>query len=126
MVMLLSELFRWWYGAGWRSQAKSIAIRIEGTIDYFSMDILLKTLFSPYRQISAGRVDGSLEVQLHAFIDKLFSRFIGAGIRTVILFIGVFGILLQFIGSFLFLVGWFILPFVPVVGLVLSLGGVTF
>lgn len=124
--MLILELFRWWYIAGWRGQAKNIAVKLDGTIDYFSMDLLLKTLFSPYRQISAGSVDGSLEVKLRALVDKMFSRIIGAVIRFVILIIGSIVILLQIVIGLLFLFGWGLMPVLPAVGLILSLAGVVF
>jgi len=75
-MLLVTELFKWWYTAGLRQRLKKISVRLDGTIDYFSMDLLVKTLFAPFRQISAGKVDGSLEVKMRALIDRLFSRHI--------------------------------------------------
>ena len=123
-MLLVTSLLRWWYGAGWRRRASHIATRLDGTIDYFSMDLLLKTLFAPFRQISAGRVDGPLGVQLRAMIDKLFSRVIGAFVRTIILVIGGVVIGVQVLFSIIVLALWAFVPLVPVVAVVLSIIGV--
>jgi hypothetical protein len=126
VMVLVLNLLRWWYTDGWRARARLVADRLDGTIDYFSIDLLLKTLFSPFRQISAGRVDGPLGVQFRALIDKLFSRIIGAFIRLIILVIGGIIIGLQVLLSLIILLGWMIVPLFPVIGLILTLIGRTF
>lgn len=124
-MVLAFALLRWWYTDGWRARARLIANRLDGTIDYFSIDLLLKTLFSPFRQISAGRVDGPLGVQMRALVDKLFSRVIGAFIRLIILVIGGIIIGVQVLLGLLILIGWTLVPLLPVIGLVLTLLGRT-
>lgn len=124
-MLLIAELFRWWYGDGWRQRVQFIAGRLDGTIDYFSFDLLLKTLFAPFRQISVGRVDGPLEVKLRALVDKLFSRVIGAFIRSIILLVGAIAIGLQVVMSLLLLVGWGLVPLLPVIGVGMTLLGWT-
>lgn len=76
--MFIVGLLSWWYGAGWVAEAKRVRERIASTADYFSIDLLVKTLFSPFRQISAGKVNGPLGVKWRAFVDRLISRCIGA------------------------------------------------
>ncbi len=125
-MLLVVELFRWWYTDGWRQRAKRVALRLDGMIDYFSMDLLLKTLFAPFRQISAGRVDGPLGVKLRAMVDKLFSRIIGAFVRMLIMAVGLVAITLQVLIGLLVLLGWALLPLLPIVGVVLSLKGPAF
>ena len=124
-MLLALSLLRWWYGDGWRSRARLVAGRLEGVIDYFSVDLLIKTLFAPYRQISAGRVDGPLGVQFRAMIDKLFSRIIGAFIRLILLVVG--GVTIGLTAAFgcVVLLGWSLVPLLPVVGVVLSVIGWT-
>lgn len=100
--------------------------RLDGTMDYFSIDLLLKTLFTPFRQISAGRVDGPIGVQMRALVDKLFSRVIGAIVRLMILIVGGITILLQAVFGIVLLVLWGIVPFAPIIGVVLSISGVHF
>ena len=89
------------------------------------MDLLLKTLFSPYRQISAGSVDGSLEVKMRALIDKLFSRLIGAFIRIILLVIGIITVIFQALFGLVALILWGLTPLMPFVGLALTIVGWT-
>ena len=126
MIMLFISLFKWWYGAGWVLQAKALSVRLDGLIDYFSMDLLAKTLFAPFRQDGVGRVDGPLEVKLRAFLDKLISRILGAIIRTTILLIGMVTIALFVAASAIILALWFVIPLAPIAGLALAIMGVHF
>lgn len=112
-------MFSWWYGAGWRQRAMTVRERLLATMDYFSIDILLRTYFSPFRQISAGRVEGPLGVKLQAFFDKLISRIIGATVRTFIMLIGVVCIAFQTISGGFILATWVIVPLFPVIGVFL-------
>lgn len=102
---------------------KLISDRFLNLYDLFSFDLLVSTLFSPYRQISAGRVEGSLEVQFRAFLDRLISRMIGAMIRTVVLISGVLCLLIVAIFSVCELLIWAFLPIAPLIGLVLAVVG---
>lgn len=122
-MLLFVELFRWWYVDGWKQQAKSVSMRIDGTMDYFSFSLLLKTLFSPFRQISAGGVDGTLQVKLRAFVDKLFSRIIGAVVRLLIMATGLVALVIQVVLSLAYLLLWELIPLLPVIGVVLVFVG---
>ncbi len=124
-MLLVTELLRWWYGDGLRVRFRLIANRLDGTMDYFSIGLLIKTLFAPFRQISAGRVDGPLGVQFRAMLDKLFSRVIGAFVRTIILLVGGVTIGLQTMLGLLVVIAWLLVPLLPVIGIGLMLAGVT-
>ncbi len=124
-MLLVSELLRWWYGDGWRKHAQLVALRLDGTMDYFSIDLLAKTLFAPFRQISAGKVDGPIGVQLRAMVDKLFSRIIGAFVRAILLVIGGVTIGVQAVVGMGALLLWAVVPLLPVIGFVLVVTGVS-
>lgn len=123
--MLFVSLLKWWYSDGWRRRATIVNAQLDGMIDYFSVDLLAKTLFSPFRQISAGKVDGPLGVQLRAFGDRLISRVIGAMIRTVLLVMGMISIALTALFGLVVLMVWAFVPVMPFVGIVAALIGVT-
>lgn len=123
-MLLVTSLLRWWYTEGLHQKFQSLANRLEGTMDFFSFSLLIKTLFSPFRQISAGRVDGPLGVQIRAMVDKLVSRIIGAGIRITILVVGGVAVTLELILSIFLLIGWLVLPAGPIIGIILSISGV--
>lgn len=121
--MVIVGMLSWWYTSGWRQVFAGISRRFVGLFDYFSIDLLIKTLFSPYRQISAGRVNGPLGMQLRAFLDRLLSRIIGAVLRTIVMFIGIFTLTFVGLAGLIQLIFWAIIPVLPIVGLVLMLTG---
>lgn len=121
--MIVLGLLRWWYGEGLFKQLHRSQERIAATADYFSFVLLLKTLFSPFRQISAGGVRGPIGLQLRAWLDRLVSRCVGAVIRTLTIIVGVGGLILSVMLAILRLVGWVALPALPFVGLLLTVTG---
>lgn len=121
--MVIVGTLVWWYTKGFLDELSRVWQGLEKVYDYFSIDLLLKTLFSPFRQISAGRVRGPLAVQMRAFFDRLFSRLIGAVVRVTMIIIGSVWLLVMGFVSLGRLVLWLFLPFLPVLGLALSIGG---
>jgi hypothetical protein len=121
--MFIVGLFSWWYGTGWRQRAVLLRERLVAVDDYFSIDLLLRTLFNPFRQISAGGVRGPLSVQIQAFFDRLISRCIGAMIRGFIIIIGVISLMVYTVIGGVLLVAWLFVPLLPLVGAVLWLMG---
>lgn len=122
--MLFASLFSWWYGAGWLRQVALIKLQFKKALDYFSINELLLTLFAPFRQISAGGVRGPLGVKMRAWFDRLISRFVGAGVRLIIILIGCVYLLLLGILSLAWLVIWAIIPPLPIWAVYLWLGRV--
>jgi hypothetical protein len=117
--MFVIGLMSWWYGRGWGDAARRVGKRLVGLEDYFSIDLLLKTLFSPYRQISAGKVQGALGVQMRAFFDRLISRLIGAMIRLFTILVGVLALAFYAVVGLLILIIWAVVPLLPIAGIVL-------
>jgi hypothetical protein len=114
--MFIVGILSWWYGAGWQRRFAMLRERLATTSDYFSIDLLATTLFAPFRQISAGQVNGPLGVKFRAFLDKLISRFIGAMVRSTMIVIGVAAILLHSVIGCAILVVWALVPLLPFVG----------
>lgn len=123
MHMQIVGVIIWWYTGGWVQAARRVMLKLDGLLDYFSIDLLIRTLFSPFRQISAGAVDGPIDIKVRAFFDKLISRLIGALVRLVVLLIGVLSIIVGVAGGLLYLLGWAVVPFLPVIGLIVMLAG---
>lgn len=124
-VMFLVGLISWWYGKGWSRYIVIIKSRLESTIDFFSIEILIQTLFAPFRQISAGKIGGSGGNIFSGLVDKLISRMIGAMLRTIVLLAGSIVIVLQALGSLLLVIFWLLVPAFPIVGLILTVIGWT-
>jgi hypothetical protein len=123
--MFLVGILTWWYGDGWRQRVHMITTRIAASSDYFSITLLLSTLFSPFRQISAGRVQGPIGVHIRALFDVLISRIIGAIVRTVMITIGTVYIAIQSVVGLVVLIMWALVPLFPVLGLIVTVIGVT-
>ena len=125
--MALFEMFSWWYLAGWNTFLHKIRASLVSVIDFFSMSSLIRTLFKPYRQISAdpAHPDSGLSLRFNMFIDRLISRLVGFCSRLILLLIGALIIILGGISSLLLLILWPFLPLLPLAGLILSLIGFT-
>ena len=90
-----------------------------GVLEAFSVGLLARTLFAPFRQIDAGGVRGPIGVQLRAWFDRTFSRFFGAILRSIMIFCGLVGAAGMFIAGIVWAALWLIIPFLPVVGLLM-------
>lgn len=121
--MFIVGLFSWWYGAGWKRQVMAVRDHLTSLYDYFSLGLLIKTLFSPFRQISAGGVRGPIGVQLRAWFDRLISRCVGATVRSIVIVTGVIALTLRTIVGLLEIVVWPLIPTVPVIAIVLAMIG---
>ena len=123
--MFIVGILSWWYGAGWRQRLVMLKERLATTLDYFSIDLLAKTLFAPFRQISAGKVNGPLGVKMHAFFDRLISRAIGAMVRSTTIVIGVGAIFVHSVIGAITLIVWAFVPILPIIGIILFASGWT-
>lgn len=122
--MLFVSLVRWWYGAGWADQLGLVRNRFDRTADLFSLELSLRTLFKPFKQIDAdSRRKGTLDVVLRAMFDQLFSRFFGAVVRSVLIIAGSLALFVEFVIGMLRLAAWPMWPVAPVVGFLLAASG---
>lgn len=121
--MFIVGIVSWWYGAGWRQRALGVRERLASLYDYFSFGLLLRTLFAPFRQISAGSVQGSISAKAHAWFDKLISRCVGACVRTIVLVVGLVGLFIAVIVGFIEIIIWPLVPMMPVVAVVCAMIG---
>jgi len=121
--MFLVGIISWWYGRGLQGQISRIRDRLTATAGYFSIGQLLSTLFAPFRQISAGSVNGPVGAQLRAFFDKTISRLIGAIVRSFTILAGLIVMAVQVLVEAIVLVIWVVLPLFPIAGLILFVIG---
>lgn len=121
--MFIVGILSWWYGAGWKQRVVMLREQLAATLDYFSIGLLARTLFSPFRQISAEKIDGSLEARMRAFADRLISRCIGAIVRSVVIIVGIVTITLYVVIGTLTLIVWALTPLLPFGGIALFLFG---
>lgn len=119
----MAGILQWWYVGGWRIFVIGLGERLKNSADFFSIGILFKTLFAPFRQISAVGPDAT---RWQAFMDKLFSRAIGAVVRIFIIVAGIIALTVQAVLGLALAIIWPIIPFLPIVCIILGILGVTF
>lgn len=122
--MLALGMITWWYSSGWKLFLTHIGDRLGSLLDFFSIPNLLRTLFAPFRQISAvGTSSKALDAKLRAWADKQFSRIIGLIIRTGIIIFGLCVIIITTVASLILLILWPLVPLLPIACIVLTIIG---
>jgi hypothetical protein len=118
--MLFGEFFRWWYGAGWSLAIANVKKHLKNTQAQFSVPTLIATLFSPWRRVTTepGR---SLDAHFRAMLDNLISRFVGFGIRILVLLAAAIILFLTVILGGLQIILW---PALPPLVIVLIIRGI--
>jgi len=82
-------------------------------LEYFSIPLLIKTFFSPWRRYSWAYGRGfDFKRYLEAFVSNAIFRTLGAILRFFLIIIGIFLEVLIFFGGLIFLVIWFLLPLI--------------
>lgn len=119
--MLFIDFVSWWYVDGWRDRFKGIAARISYWWRYFSIGDLMRTLISPWRQITASSgPDQSIDMQMRNLVDNLVSRVVGFWVRSTVIIAGFISLVLILIINILFVLIWPLLPLLPLVVIVVG------
>ena len=113
---------KWWYGAGWAQQAALTRQRVTNIGGMFSVPILLRTMFAPWKQtVIIARRDQALSDKVQAWIGNQVSRFVGFGVRVLVLLTAMLCIVFVSIVGIVTMIIWPILPAMPLILLFVSL-----
>lgn len=107
---MVVELFQWWYGPGWRHLAKVMRREATRLLQLFSVGLLVRTLFEPWKRIITPAGHSFIE-SIRATIDNLISRCVGFVVRGLVISIAGLAALVWLIFSAICLAIW---PLVPV------------
>jgi hypothetical protein len=122
MNNLLLEYFIWHFFEAPLNILRAWRNFLLFNLNYFSLPLLLKTLFSPWRgyQWSYGRgFDPSRYLQ--TFISNSFSRLLGCFLRLTLILAGIITeTIILFLGG-LILLGWLFLPVVLILSFVFGI-----
>lgn len=122
--MHLLALVSWWYGLGWLDQVALVRGRFVRATDRYSLALLFRTLFSPFKQLDANNGGKkALDAQFRAWVDRLVSRCIGAMIRSFMILVGSVVLVFEAVFAVFRLVMWPILPIAPLIGLIVTATG---
>src|SRR5665213_1902836 len=119
---MVFELFLWWYGAGWGRAAGGMRLWNNNVLHAFSMPVLLKTLFAPWRKITTTK-GRSLDAKVRASVDNLVSRTVGFTTRLLVLIAAALLLILCTIAGVVVAVIWPFLPLLVIVCLYKGFAG---
>lgn len=121
--MLFVDFFQWWYGAGWLSTVAKTQYHLSDLAKNYSIAILLKTLFAPWKQLDAfPGVNQSLDDRMRRELDKFVSRFVGFMVRSITLFAAFISLIALLIARLIWIILWPCLPLVAPVAVLYALG----
>lgn len=111
--MLLVNFFQWWYTKGWLEFAKKTIDRLRYLAQLFSVSILLRTLFAPWKRITT--IPGkSIGEKLRATLDNFVSRIIGFLTRTIVIIAALIVMFITAIGGLVLFIVWPFAPFIAI------------
>ena len=124
--MFFIEMVQWWYLRGW-SWVSHYFLHERNTriAEFFSMRDLLRTLFAPYRQTFAGRVDGTIGDKLRGLVDSTVSRVIGFIVRIILILAGTLLVVLNSLVGMLCVIAWPLVPALPIIAVILYVTGLS-
>jgi len=119
---IISLWFIWYFFEMPQNILKAWKNSLLFNLNYFSIFLLLRTLFSHWKRYSWKRGRGfNIGEYFNVLFSNLMSRFMGAIVRSVLILIGlIFEVFIILFGIVIFL-GWFILPILLVFGVLISL-----
>ena len=87
-------------------------------LNYFSLPILLKSLFSPWRKYRWRYPKGfAVGEFVSTFISNSFSRILGAMMRIVLIIAGILFLLFVIVFGLVIFLAWILVPFIIIGGL---------
>ncbi|MCL1840055.1 hypothetical protein FWF89_03660 [Candidatus Saccharibacteria bacterium] len=121
--MLVLSLIGWWYGVGFATRLRGLGRALARTADNFSIGLMLRTLFNPFRQIDAGATGKGIAEALSAFVSRLISRLVGFVMRLGMIIVGTVVLLVLLVGSLVIIVLHLVVPLLPIAGIVMLVIG---
>jgi hypothetical protein len=86
-------------------------------IHFFSIPLLLRTLFSPWKRVTTEHTKYGLEDLAETILFNIMSRVVGALIRSVLLIMGIVSLVVVLVAYVAFLTLWAVLPAVALFSL---------
>jgi hypothetical protein len=112
---IFSQIIVWWISETPRKIISAWKNFLRFNFNYFSVGVLLRTLFSPWRRYEVYRGRGfNVGKYIEAFISNLIFRLLGAFLRSILILAGLVAeIFVALAGAATFLF-WIFLPFIAV------------
>lgn len=120
--MLGAYWLSWWYSAGWIDIGRKLKSELASLWSSFSVGLLFKTLFQPWRQVvSYGSAGANIGERFQAVIANFVSRIVGLVMRLFTLLAALVVTVLFAAIGFILLLAW---PLLPLAAIYLILKGI--
>ena len=122
--LFITQYSLWHYGRGIKSYFSNWGNLLWFTYHFFSIPLLVRTLFSPFERMSDEYRKG---LDLGAFFSTLLintiMRLVGAAVRGVIVVIGLISLAFVLAAGLVLLIAWILMPFIMLALLLLGIHG---
>ena len=111
---IVLAFFVWWFK---ETPAKIIYIgqkTVGRAFEFFSITLLLKSLFSPWKRDETDTSNMALEDKVKVLMMNLVSRLVGAVVRSGTILVGLLIISATFLASLAAVIGFILLPIILV------------
>ncbi len=115
---LATDLIAWWYGSAFQRLAMILLSVLHNTADHFSIKILLKTLFEPWKRDVLSSRGLAFDDQIRIYLMNILSRLIGASVRSIVILIGGLWLCLIALGGLIVFFVWSFFPLLMPLGLI--------
>ena len=113
MVAIIGIFWRWYYGRAKKDVLKGWKNFIIFSLEYFSIPMLLRTLFAPWKRDITKRPRGlDLKKLFECLIFNLISRGIGFLVRFITICLGILFFFSVIILGAVFFIIWLFLPLI--------------
>ncbi len=102
----------WWYYEEPLYLWRSLLITTNRVFKTFSIALLFRTLFYPWKKDVLYKENPSLSEIFQIWIDNSVSRFVGAIVRLITIFAGLITTILVFIFGLILIIVWLIIPII--------------
>lgn len=109
--MMVAQFLLWYFWEAPRNILKAWMNFLKFNIEYFSIPLLLKTFFAPWRRYAWAYPRAfDLMKYLEIAFSNLITRVLGMMMRTALIIVGILVELFIFLAGIVVLVGWVVLP----------------
>ena len=109
---LMIPIYVWWHYVKAPYSILKLTFHFSANVmHFFSVAVLLRTLFSPWRRLSEGypeKFDIS-QIFTSVIVNSLM-RLFGAVVRSITILLGLFFTLITFLSGLVFFVYWLLMP----------------
>lgn len=111
-LAIIPSYLYWHYTEAFKDMTRVWTNVLWFLASFFSLGLLLRTFFAPWRRIAETRKSGTFGVEniAEVIVTNTVMRVLGAVMRLCIIFVGALAILVVFWGGLALYLAWLLLP----------------